>query len=101
MKFATILFSLVLALTLTAGMTATAQSDSRLLATRASTATVPTATPAPASQTFGPNLDQFPAGVSPLTGLPVTDPDNLKLPAVLVSLANFPPSARPLTGLSF
>ncbi len=101
MKFATAIFSFVLALTLTAGLTATAQGDNSLLATRASTATVPTTTPAPASQTVGPNLDQFPAGVSPLTGLPVTDPANLKLPAVLVSLANFPPSARPLTGLSF
>ncbi|MHB0989454.1 MAG: DUF3048 domain-containing protein [Bellilinea sp.] len=101
MKFATAFFSFVLALTLTAGLTATAQGDNSLLATRASTATVPTATPTPAGQTVGPNFDQFPAGVSPLTGLPVTDPDSLKLPAVLVSLANFPPSARPLTGLSF
>lgn len=50
---------------------------------------------------IGPNLDQFPDGVSPLTGLPVADPENLELPAVLVSLANFPPSVRPITGLSF
>lgn len=49
----------------------------------------------------GPNLEQFPEGVSPLTGLPVADPDNLELPAVLVSLSNFPPSVRPQTGLSF
>lgn len=51
--------------------------------------------------TLGPNLEDFPAGVSPLTGLPVSEPENLSLPAVLVSLANFPPSVRPQTGLSF
>lgn len=50
---------------------------------------------------LGPNLGDFPPGVSPLTGLPVSDPENLKLPAVLVSLSNFPPSVRPQTGLSF
>ena len=62
----------------------------------------PTSTPAVTqTQQLGPNLNQFPAGVNPLTGLPVRDPDTLELPAVLVSLANFPPSARPLTGLSF
>jgi len=49
----------------------------------------------------GPDLEDFPAGVSPLTGLPVSNPENLKLPAVLVSLSNFPPSVRPQTGLSF
>ncbi len=51
--------------------------------------------------TLGPNLEDFPTGVSPLTGLPVSDPENLSLPAVLVSLSNFPVSARPQTGLSF
>jgi len=54
----------------------------------------------PAGQ-VGPNLDQFPAGINPLTGKPAANPDDLKLPALLVSLANFPPSARPLTGLSY
>lgn len=101
MKFTTAIFSFVLALTLIAGLTATVQGDSSLLTTPVSATSTPTATPAPAGKTIGPNLDQFPAGVSPLTGLPVSDPDSLKLPAVLVSLANFPPSARPLTGLSF
>lgn len=55
----------------------------------------------PAGGQLGPNLEQFPTGVSPLTGLPVADPDMLKLPAILVSLSNFPPSVRPQTGLSF
>lgn len=61
---------------------------------------VPSPTPAIGGEA-GPDLEQFPYGVSPLTGLPVADPENLELPAVLVSLANFPPSARPITGLSF
>ena len=64
-----------------------------------------TGTVAPASRstgdTLGPDLEQFPAGISPLTGLPVSDPDLLDLPAVIVSLSNFPASARPQTGLSF
>ncbi len=36
-----------------------------------------------------------------LTGLPVQDPSLLDLPAVLVSIAHFPPAARPQSGLSF
>ena len=39
--------------------------------------------------------------INPLTGLPVKDPANLKLPPVLASITNFPPSARPQAGLSF
>jgi len=40
-------------------------------------------------------------GVNPLTGLPVQDPSLLDLPAALVSIAHFPPAARPQAGLSF
>ncbi len=39
--------------------------------------------------------------VNPLTGLPVQDPSLLNLPAVLVSIAHFPPAARPQAGLSY
>jgi hypothetical protein len=42
-----------------------------------------------------------PPGINPLTGLPVKEPDNLKLPPILASIPNFPPSARPQAGLSF
>jgi len=49
----------------------------------------------------GPNPENVPQGYNPLTGLPVADPSTLKLPAVLVSITNFPPSARPQAGLSF
>ena len=40
-------------------------------------------------------------GLNPLTGLAVQDPSLLDLPAVLVSIAHFPPAARPQSGLSF
>jgi len=39
--------------------------------------------------------------INPLTGLEVQDPALLNLPAVLVSVANFPAFARPQSGLSF
>ena len=39
--------------------------------------------------------------INPLTGLPVDDPENLLLPPALVSVTNFPVSARPQAGLSF
>ena len=69
---------------------------------------MPTSTPPPASsgssqpaqgQAVGP--DQFPAGVNPLTGLRVEKPLNLDLPPALVSITNFPVSARPQAGLSY
>lgn len=63
----------------------------------------PTATPQPhsASLHFGPDLEDFPPGVNPLTGLAVEDPSWLTLPAVLVSVSNMPFTARPQAGLSF
>lgn len=50
---------------------------------------------------IGPNPEDIPTGYNPLTGLPVSDPSTLNLPAVLISITNFPPSARPQAGLSF
>lgn len=38
--------------------------------------------------------------INPLTGLPVEEPDLLNLPPALVSISNFPVSARPQAGLS-
>lgn len=62
-----------------------------------------TSTPQPRSSlaAFGPDLEDFPAGVNPLTGLAVEDPSWLALPAVLVSVSNMPVTARPQAGLSF
>jgi hypothetical protein len=50
-------------------------------------------------QAVGP--DNLPAGINPLTGLKVTNPDNLALPPALISITNFPVTARPQAGLSF
>ena len=55
--------------------------------------------PTPAPTTLGP--DQFPEGVNPLTGLPAKDASLLSLPPALISVANFPVSARPQAGLSY
>ncbi len=43
----------------------------------------------------------FPANINPLTGLPVNDPALLKVPALLISISNFPAYGRPQAGLSF
>lgn len=61
----------------------------------------PTLTPTPTPVVYGPGLEDFPEGINPLTGLSVPDPSLLDLPAVLISITNFPPSARPQAGLSF
>ena len=57
--------------------------------------------PDQAPQTYGPDLANFPPGFNPMTGLPVSDPANLELPAVLISITNFPASARPQAGPAF
>ncbi|MCL4527782.1 MAG: DUF3048 domain-containing protein, partial [Chloroflexi bacterium] len=54
---------------------------------------IPTLTPEPPIT--------FPADINPLTGQPVTDPSLLKVPALLISISNFPASGRPQAGLSF
>jgi hypothetical protein len=70
-----------------------------------STATVttlpktPTTTATHAPIAYGPN--NFPSGINPLTGQPVLDPKNLLNPPALISVTNFPPSARPQAGLSY
>ena len=45
--------------------------------------------------------ESLPAAINPLSGLPVQNADNLLLPPALVSVTNFPPTARPQAGLSF
>lgn len=67
----------------------------------------PTLPPSPTPQTqltllpSGPDIENFEAGINPLTGLHLQDPSMLSLPAVLVSISNMPPTARPQAGLSF
>ena len=62
-----------------------------------------TATPQPrfAPITYGPEAEDFPANVNPLTGRAVEDPSLLKFPAVLVSISNMPVTARPQAGPGF
>lgn len=65
----------------------------------------PTPTPepeaaAPEQVCYGPNPEDFPEGISPLTGLPVNDPSLLDLRPVFLSISIFPYSVRPPTGLS-
>jgi hypothetical protein len=50
---------------------------------------------------YGPDADRFAPNINPLSGLPVLDPELLKIPAVLVSISHFPPTGRPQSGLSF
>ncbi|RPJ26549.1 MAG: DUF3048 domain-containing protein, partial [Chloroflexi bacterium] len=62
-----------------------------------------TSTPQPhlAPVTYGPEAEDFPSDINPLTGRAVEDPSLLKLPAVLVSISNMPVTARPQAGPGF
>lgn len=62
-----------------------------------------TSTPQPrlSPVSYGPELGDFPSGVSPLTGRAAADPSLLDLPAVLVSISNMPVTARPQAGPGF
>lgn len=66
---------------------------------------LPTLTPTPQPRLspvpYGPEVENFPDNVNPLTGLEVSDPSLLELPAVLVSISNMPFTARPQAGPGF
>jgi hypothetical protein len=51
--------------------------------------------------TYGPEAEDFPVEINPLTGREVQDPSLLKFPAVLVSISNMPVTARPQAGPGF
>ena len=53
------------------------------------------------SQPSGPDMAEFSANTNPVSGQIVQDATMLGLPAVLVSISNMPPTARPQAGLSF
>jgi len=59
----------------------------------------PAAQPTAAPAVSGPQ--EYPQGVNPLTGLPVDNTANLQAPPALVSITNFPITARPQAGLSY
>jgi hypothetical protein len=62
-----------------------------------------TSTPQPrvTPSAYGPEIEDFPSDINPLTGRAVEDPSLLKFPAVLVSISNMPVTARPQAGLGF
>lgn len=57
----------------------------------------PTSTPTPIP--LGPL--SYPEGINPLNGLPADIPEQLQWPPVMVSISNFPITARPQSGLSY
>ena len=61
----------------------------------------PTSQPVSGTPDYGPQIGDFPTGINPLTGLPVSDPSMLDLPAVMISVPLFPASGRPQAGISF
>lgn len=67
--------------------------------TPVATQIIPSAAPSPTA-TKGSEVNYLP-GVNPLTGLPAIDASLLKIPALLVSISNFPAIGRPQAGLSF
>jgi len=87
--------------------TPTSQLESTPNATLTPTVQTPTSTFTPTPQStstpvsYGPDLINFPENINPLTGQPVADSSLLKIPAMLVSISNFPATARPQAGLSF
>jgi len=50
---------------------------------------------------YGPEAEDFPSNINPLTGLAVEDRSLLQFPAVLVSISNMPVTARPQAGPGF
>jgi hypothetical protein len=48
-----------------------------------------------------PSTETGPDNINPLTGLPAKDPQSLLLPPAMVSITNFPITARPQAGLSY
>ncbi|MGE5248668.1 MAG: SdrD B-like domain-containing protein [Bacteroidota bacterium] len=57
--------------------------------------------PQPTPVLLGPDAEKFPSNYNPLTGQPVQDLSSIRLPAMLISISNFPATARPQAGLSF
>ena len=84
----------------TATLTFAPAKDS-LSATASPTRTTSGPQPTPTPLSAGPDPEDFPPGYNPLTGQPMLDPATSDLPAMLISISNFPAEARPQAGLSF
>jgi hypothetical protein len=75
-----------------------------VISSPSSTATIfvtPTPQPRQPEIIYGPERENFAAGVNPLTGRAVSEAALLDLPAVLVSISNMPVTARPQAGPGF
>jgi hypothetical protein len=80
--------------------TATQEPEPTLTAAPTETPTLePTPTEVPLAGPFGPDPEDFPAGMSMLTGQMVSDPSTLNYPPAMVSITNWPVNARPQAGL--
>lgn len=76
-------------------------SDTSTPQTIPSATITPTPQPRLSSVSYGPEAEDFPSNINPLTGREVLDPSLLKFPAVLVSISNMPVTARPQAGPGF
>jgi hypothetical protein len=91
----------------TAGPAATKTKEPILPGSTSTVTAVPsatgTATPQPRRSPigYGPEAEDFPSNINPLSGREVSDPSLLRLPAVLVSISNMPVTARPQAGPGF
>ena len=85
------------------GRPPTIQARSTLVETTPTSTASPTPSPQArlTTQPAGPDAENFATGTNPLTGLRLQETSMLDLPAVLVSISNMPPTARPQAGLSF
>lgn len=66
---------------------------------------LPTFTPTPQGfstpAVYGPDRENLPSNINPLSGQEVKDPSLFGTPAVALSISHFPVAARPQAGLSF
>jgi hypothetical protein len=98
--FPPLVLLIILCVTLISGCSPVkGETESPAVAENSTQSTAPTVT-ATAEETSAPTIE-FPPGINPLTGLPVSDSKLLKTPALLVSISHFPATARPQAGLSF
>ncbi|MCF6278433.1 MAG: hypothetical protein L3J16_06780, partial [Anaerolineales bacterium] len=80
---------------------ATEETTSRTTQTATDATPIPSTQPTLPPVSYGPHPEDFPKNINPLSGLPVSDPAQLREPALLISVPHFPASARPQAGISF
>jgi hypothetical protein len=104
-----LILSIVLLTLLACGTTGEAMKESAAqpidVDVTATQTALPASTPTPQAisspESFGPDREDFPYGYNPLSGQLMENPGMLQIPALLISVSHFPPTARPQAGLSF